>query len=164
MRQRINGLRWRIGEIEEVKSLSEDGVHCSPGSPYHKNVTRKIGEGIARVGRDRPTCFGVSDAENSKETVAFRVVLPPKARVACNVELGPDFPSSVTPIVNRPEQLYSIRMEISISHRLAIEFNVVEEFYDNKTGCLVNRIKGRRRIYGAVYDIVITERPLSCIF
>lgn len=161
MRQRIDELNWRVEEIEEVKSSSEAGAHHCLGNPYHKNSTRKIGEGIVRVGRDRPTCFDISGATNSIESVGFRVALSPKARVACDVELDPDLVSSVTPGTDRTERPYSMRMRISVSHRLVVEFNVVEELYDNKTGCLVDRIKGRRRMYGASYNLVITERPPS---
>jgi hypothetical protein len=149
----IRECKWRIDETTRIVSISSpelgrSGVqtHQEMGHYVRRLAGGKCGERWTRDG-DSTSCD-------------FEIKLPKSANTSSPVPLCLEPPTQRV-ISDIADASNSPKTEILVSHVLVLEFAMMEELFDNKTGKRVNLDSWRMSVYGSNNLIFVAHRTVG---
>ncbi|KIM98587.1 hypothetical protein OIDMADRAFT_31371 [Oidiodendron maius Zn] len=156
----IRKCSWRVDEIIRVVSIS------NPGLEYSDTLEcKEMKRHVRRLAGGR--CGNRWAQDNGSQIQCdFEITLPHKAQASCDVSQcrGPLFAGQKTTSDStdtserlRSPTVYLSKIAISVSHILVVEFALVEEIYDNKTGKRVNLDPWQMPGYGCTNQIFVVH-------
>lgn len=156
----IRKCSWRVDEIIRVVSISSPGLGHSDilECKEMKRHVRRLAGG---------SCSNRWAQDNGSQIQCdFEITLPQRAQASCDVSQyrGPLFVGEKTTSdsADTSERLRSptvnlSKTAISVSHILVVEFALIEEIYDNKTGKRVNLDPWQMPTYGCTNQIFVVH-------
>jgi hypothetical protein len=160
----IRKCKWRIDEITRIVSISSPELESSEYLDYQemKRHVRRLAGG---------NC-GKRWAQDSDSQIRsdFEIMLPGSVRARCHVPLCSEPLATRQRVISdvadgsqgHPRPTLNLRKTaISVSHILVVEFAIIEEIYDNKTGQRVNLDPWRMSVYGCTHQIFMAHRGVG---
>lgn len=148
---RVNGLSWRVDEIVQIFSRSDEELRQK--TPLaDKNVvqtlTRRLNGG---------KCTNWIHGEYGQTKLVFEVILHRKAQAVCDVDpYNPISPEPFQSCFSSPRREFQ-KLGIAVSHKVVVELTGLLEVFMTGTGKREDSVPRRRRVCGAAYDIRIAN-------
>lgn len=160
----IRKCKWLINEITRIVSISSPDLENSGVLDY-----QEMKRHVRRLARGKCGKRWVQDSD-SQIRCDFEIMLPDSARASCHVPLCPEPRTTrqrvISDVADASQDLPSSALNlpktaISVSHVLMVEFAIIEEIYDNKTGKRVNLDPWQMSVYGCTNPIFVAHRGVG---